>query len=337
MGTSTSSPFLESVRNAIRVRHYSIRTEEAYVDWTKRFIWFHQKRHPAEMGAKEVSEFLSHLAIQRKVAPATQAQALNALVFLYKAVLETPLPDNVQFTRPKRKKKLPVVLTQTEIGNLLKQLSGHHWLAACLMYGSGLRLMECLRLRVMHLDFDHRAILVIDGKGNKDRVVTLADDLIVPLKRHLQAVRNLHEKDLADGFGEVYLPYALARKYPSAGRQWAWQYIFPSANRSIDPRSAVERRHHMDEQTLQRAIKYGIKKANIDKPASCHTLRHSFATHLLERGADIRTVQEQLGHSDVKTTQIYTHVLQRGGRGVISPLNSIFTEKYTDPLPNPSD
>lgn len=317
-----SSPLLNRLREAIRVRHYSIRTEQAYVDWVKRYILFHDKRHPAEMGAGEVTAFLTHLAVNRNVAPSTQNQAFNALLFFYNTVLEQPLAD-INGVRAKKKKKLPVVLSREEVAALLRQLSGAQWLAACLMYGSGLRLMECMRLRVMNLDFEHRAIHIIDGKGAKSRVVTLADDLILPLQRHLEAVRSLHEKDLSDGFGDVYLPYALERKYPNAGRSWAWQYVLPAAGRSIDPRSGVERRHHMDEQAMQRAMKVAVKKAGIEKPATCHTLRHSFATHLLERGMDIRTVQEQLGHSDVKTTQIYTHVLNRGGNAVISPLAGV--------------
>ena len=304
MAEAKSSPFLEEVRLAIRLRHYSIRTESCYLDWVKRFIFFNGKRHPNEMGDEEVRRFLAHLAINKNVAPATQNQALNALNFLYKVVLDKPLGKSIGFTRAKKKKKLPVVLTRNEVGALLRALDGHHWLAACLMYGSGLRLMECMRLRVMHLDFDQRAIRVIDGKGGKDRVVTLADDMIQPLKRHLTQVRSVHEKDLADGFGEVYLPYALARKYPNAAQEWAWQYVFPATKRSVDPRSGVIRRHHFDEQSMQRAIKQAIRDAGIEKPASCHSLRHSFATHLLERGADIRTVQEQLGHSDVSTTMI---------------------------------
>jgi len=319
------SPFLNEVQNAIRVRHYSIRTEKAYLDWIKRFILFHDKQHPDKMGEREVSAFLTDLVINRKVAAATQNQALNALNFLYRIVLERPL-ENIQAVRSKKPQKLPVVLTQNEIGLLLKQLDGHHWLAACLLYGSGLRLMECMRLRIMNLDFDHRAIYVINGKGAKDRIVTMPDELIIPLKRHMQSVKNMHIKDLNDGFGEVYLPHALARKYPSAGKQWAWQYLFPASKRSIDPRSEeakIVRRHHLNESALQRAIKYGIRKAKIQKPASCHTLRHSFATHLLERGADIRTVQEQLGHKDIRTTQIYTHVIQRGGNAVISPLGGV--------------
>lgn len=321
--TKPASPFMESVRNVLRTKHYSIRTEHAYMDWIKRFILFHGKRHPKEMGAEEVGKFLTYLAVERNVAPATQNQALNALVFMYRQVLNQPLDEIQGAVRAKEKKRLPIVLTVDEVGRLLRQLNGVYWLGACLMYGSGLRLMECLRLRVMHLDFDRRAIYVIDGKGGKDRVVTLADELIVPLQRHLHYVKGVHEKDLADGYGEVYLPYALARKYPNAPREWRWQYIFPAAERSQDPRSDVMRRHHLYEKNLQRAIKLAVKKAGIDKPATCHTLRHSFATHLLQRGMDIRTVQEQLGHSDVKTTQIYTHVLNRGGNAVISPLAGV--------------
>ena len=223
-----------------------------------------------------------------------------------------------------------MVLTPAEVKAILKQLDGQHWLAACLMYGSGLRLMECMRLRVKDLDFEHRAILVRNGKGAKDRVVTLAEELIVPLRRHLQMVRMIHEKDLQDGAGAVYLPHALERKYPNAPYEWGWQYLFPAAKRSIDPRSGMERRHHLGEQSVQRAIKRPVRNAGIHKPASCHTLRHSFATHLLERGMDIRTVQEQLGHSDIRTTQIYTHVIQRGGRAVLSPLASVLREGGAD-------
>jgi integron integrase len=323
MDEPTRSPFLEEVRTTIRLRHYSIRTESSYLDWIRRFILFHGKRHPRDMAEPEVRAFLTHLAINRNVAPATQNQALNALSFLYKVVLERPLDNSIGFTRARKKQKLPVVLTRAEVQALLRGLSGHHWLAACLMYGSGLRLMECVRLRVMHLDFDHRAIRVINGKGGKDRIVTLADELVLPLRRHLEHVRSIHEKDLNDGFGEVYLPYALARKYPNAPRQWAWQYVFPATQRSEDPRASIIRRHHLDEQALQRAIRQAVRRAGIEKPATCHSLRHSFATHLLERGADIRTVQEQLGHSDLRTTQIYTHVIGRGGNAVVSPLGGV--------------
>jgi integron integrase len=318
-----TSPFLEQVRTAIRVKHYSIRTEQAYVEWIRRFILYHGKRHPAELGETEVSGFLSYLAVNRNVAASTQNQALNALVFLYRNVLGRPLGDTIDGVRARKPKRLPVVLTQEEIRQLLRHLDGHHWLPACLLYGSGLRLMECLRLRVKDLDFGHRAIVVRHGKGGKDRVVTLPDELIQPLQRHLEAVRNIHAKDLQDGFGQVYLPHALARKYPHAASEWSWQYVFPASKRSIDPRSGVERRHHLDESSLQKAVKAAVRKAGIHKPASCHSLRHSFATHLLERGMDIRTVQEQMGHQDVRTTQIYTHVLQRGGNAVVSPLAGV--------------
>ena len=316
------SPFLESVRDAIRVRHYSIRTEQAYLGWIKRFILFHGKRHPSEMGAREVTAFLTSLAVDRQVAPSTQNQALNALVFLYRVVLEREL-EGIDAVRAKQPQKVPVVLTQDEVARLLRELDGVFWLAACLMYGSGLRVMETVRLRVQDVDFPHKAIIVRDGKGAKDRVVTLADELVVPLQRHLLAVRNTHEKDLADGFGAVWLPHALARKYPDAPKAWGWQYVFPAASRSVDPRSGVVRRHHLGEQSVQRRVKQALRSAGIVKKAGCHTLRHSFATHLLERGMDIRTVQEQLGHKDVRTTQIYTHVLQRGGLAVVSPLGGV--------------
>ena len=315
---------MNSVRDAIRVRHYSIRTEQAYLGWIKRFILYHDKRHPKSMGSLEVNDFLTYLAVHRKVSASTQNQALNALVFLYKIVLEQPF-ENLNAVRAKRPRKLPVVLSRTEVRQVLRGLDGVHWLAACLMYGSGLRLMECMRLRVHDLDFTHKAIIVRNGKGGKDRVVTLPDDLLTPLKRNLESVRGTHDKDLMDGFGAVYLPYALARKYPRAPLEWGWQYVLPAASRSIDPRSGKERRHHLGEQSIQRAIKIAVRKAGINKPASCHSLRHSFATHLLERGMDIRTVQEQLGHKDVRTTQIYTHVLERGGLAVMSPLGAVLS------------
>jgi integron integrase len=321
--STSNSPFLNSVREAIRLRHYSIRTEQAYVDWIKRFIRFHGRKHPKDMGEADVVAFLTHLAVAGKVAASTQNQALNALVFLYKVVLDRPLDNIKGAVRAKKPQKLPVVLTQGEIRQLLKHLDGIHWLAACLMYGSGLRLMETVRLRVQDIDFPHRAILVRNGKGGKDRVVTLADELITPLQRHLDTVKTTHEKDLVDGFGAVYLPFALERKYPAAPKEWGWQYVFPAPSRSVDPRTGIERRHHFGEQSLQRAVKAAVRKAEIHKPASCHSLRHSFATHLLERGMDIRTVQEQLGHKDVRTTQIYTHVIQRGGSAVKSPLSGV--------------
>jgi integron integrase len=320
---SKQSPFLNRVREVIRTRQYSIRTEQSYTQWVKRFILFHGKRHPKDLGEAEVAAFMTHLAVNRHVSPATQNQALNALVFLYRHVLDRPLGDILGAVRAKRPERLPVVLTKTEVRQIFAHLDGPHWLPACLLYGSGLRLMECLRLRVKDLDFDHRTITVRGGKGGKDRVVTLPDPCIEPLKQQLALVRRLHAKDLMDGYGAVWLPYALARKYPHAASEFGWQYLFPASKRSTDPRSGVTRRHHLDESCLQRAVKLAVRKAGITRPASCHTLRHCFATHLLERGMDIRTVQEQLGHKDIRTTQIYTHVLQRGGNAVVSPLSEV--------------
>ncbi len=320
---SRPSPLMEQVRRALRVRHYSIRTEQTYVHWIKRYIHFHDVRHPAEMGEREVAEFLTHLAVEANVAASTQNQALNALVFLYKRVLEQPLGEIVGAVRAKRPKRLPVVLTQDEVRELFRHMDGVPWLVACILYGSGLRITEGIRLRVKDLEFHRRAIIVRDGKGAKDRVVTLPDEIVEPLQGHLAWTRTLHEKDLADGLGEVHLPAALERKYRNAAREWAWQYVFPSRHTSIDPRSGVERRHHIDETVVQKAVRRAVRKAGINRPVSCHTLRHSFATHLLERGMDIRTVQEQLGHKDVRTTQIYTHILERGGLAVKSPLGAV--------------
>jgi len=313
---------LDQVREKIRLKHYSIRTEQAYVDWIKRYILFHGKRHPQEMGKQEVEQFLTHLAVERNVAASTQNQALSAILFLYKEVLEQDIGWLENVERAKRPARLPVVLTATEARAVLAHLEGRHRLMAHLLYGAGLRLMECVRLRVKDLDFEYRQITVRDGKGQKDRLTLLPDSLIGPLQTHLADVKILHEQDLRQGFGNVYLPFALDRKYPNAGREWGWQYVFPAAQRSIDPRSHIERRHHLDEQTLQRAFKNAVRAADLTKPASCHSLRHSFATHLLMSGYDIRTVQELLGHKDVSTTMIYTHVLNRGGRGVVSPLDA---------------
>lgn len=312
---------LDQVRELLRIRHYSIRTEQAYIQWIRRFIVFNGRRHPADLGATEVTAFLSHLATSRGVAASTQNQALNAILFLYREVLKLTLPwlDDVQ--RAKKPKRLPVVLTRAEVKFLLAQLEGTSWLKAALIYGGGLRLMECLRLRVKDIDFEYRQLLIRDGKGQKDRVTLLPQNLTEPLQAHLARVKSLHERDLREGFGCVYLPFALAEKYPAAEREWRWQYVFPSKTRSIDSRSGAERRHHAPEDALQRAVKRALQAASIVKPATVHTLRHSFATHLLESGYDIRTVQELLGHSDVKTTMIYTHVLNRGGRGVVSPLD----------------
>jgi integron integrase len=312
---------LDQVRELIRIRHYSIRTEQAYLQWIRRFILFHGKRHPTDMGARELTEFLSHLAVQRNVSASTQNQALNALLFLYRDVLKIQLPWLDEVQRAKKPQHLPVVFTREEVRALLAQLEGTRWLMAMLTYGAGLRLLECLRLRVKDVDFEYLQILIRDAKGQKDRVTVLPKTLIEPLRTHLLKVKQLHESDLRAGYGSVHLPFALATKYPSAEREWGWQYVFPSSRRSVDPRSGAERRHHAPEDALQRAIKLAIRKANIIKPGSVHTLRHSFATHLLESGYDIRTVQELLGHADVSTTMIYTHVLNRGGRAVVSPVD----------------
>jgi integron integrase len=311
---------LDQVRDAIRLKHYSIRTEQAYVGWIKRYIYFHGMRHPSEMGAPEVEAFLTYLAVKENVAASTQNQALSALLFLYREVLQQDLGP-VDALRAKRPKRLPTVLTKDETLRLIGCLSGTHQLMAKLIYGSGLRLMECLRLRVKDLEFDRRALIVRDGKGVQDRVTVLPDSLIPLLKEHLQRVKALHEQDLAQGYGAVYLPDALARKYPNADREWGWQYVFPASSLSQDPRSGVTRRHHLHESSLQKAIKEAARLAGIVKPVGPHTLRHCFATHLLESHYDIRTVQELLGHKDVKTTMIYTHVLQRGGLAVRSPLD----------------
>lgn len=322
--TNTPSPrLLDQVREIIRIKHYSIRTEQAYLQWIRRYILYHGRRHPRDLGESEVSAFLSSLAIKSKVSASTQNQAMHAILFLYRDVLKVSLPwlENVQ--RAKRPLRLPLVLTRDEVKAMLAGLEGTVWLMAALTYGAGLRLMECLSLRVKDLDLDRGELIVRDGKGQKDRVTMLPREVVDPLRSHLAKVRLLHERDLKVGFGRVYLPFALDRKYPNADREWGWQYVFPSARRSIDPRSGIERRHHCDPSVLQRAVRQAVRRAQIVKPASVHTLRHSFATHLLESGYDIRTVQELLGHSDVKTTMIYTHVLNRGGLGVISPLDNI--------------
>lgn len=314
---------LDQVRARIRFKHYSIRTEQAYVEWIKRFVRHFGKRHPREMGAEEVQVFLSHLAVEGRVAASTQNQAKSALLFLYKEVLGVDFPWLNQIEAAKTSRRLPVVLTQGEVTAVLSSMKGTTGLVARLLYGTGMRVMEGLRLRVKDVDFGRCEILVRDGKGAKDRVTMLPARLVPELREHLMRVRGLHGGDLAAGYGEVYLPYALDRKYPSAGREWGGQYVFPSANLAVDPRSGVVRRHHVMDQAVQRAIRQAVREAGIAKPATPHTLRHSFATHLLESGYDIRTVQELLGHSDVSTTMIYTHVLNRGGRGVASPLDRL--------------
>jgi len=327
--TSTVLPFsqprpvklLDRVRVLCRRKHYSIRTEQAYVDWTRRFILFHRKKHPNDMGAIEVRQFLEYLAVKRNVAASTQNQALNALVFLYHQVLELDLGNIGNVVRAKRSQRLPTVLTREEVTRLLNAADGTYRLIARLLYGTGMRLLEGLRLRVKDIDFARNQISVRDGKGEKDRVTILPESLKSELWTHLARVKLLHEDDLAAGRGCVYLPYALSIKYPNAGREWGWQYVFPARGLSTDPRSGESRRHHIHETSLQRALKIAVRMAKLTKPASCHTLRHSFATHLLEAGYDIRTLQELLGHKDISTTQIYTHVLQKPGLGVRSPLD----------------
>jgi integron integrase len=313
---------LDQLRDAIRLKHYSIRTETAYVDWVKRFILFHHKRHPKDMGPAEITAFLTHLAVNDNVAASTQNQALNALIFLYRHVLQQDLDGPLNLVRAKKPERLPVVLTRDEAQAVIRHLSGEHQLMAKLLYGSGLRLMECVRLRVKDLDFERREIVVREGKGMKDRVTMLPAQLREPLQAQLARAKQLHQSDLEKGFGAVYLPFALERKYPNANREWGWQYVFPSDRLSPDPRAlGVIRRHHVDESGLQKAVRQAARQAHLTKPVGPHTFRHSFATHLLESGYDIRTVQELLGHKDVKTTMVYTHVLNRGGLAVKSPLD----------------
>jgi integron integrase len=312
---------LDVVRERIRAKHYSYRTEQAYVNWAKRFILFHNKRHPREMGGPEVEIFLSHLANARNVSASTHQQALSALLFLYKEVLGVDLPWLDNLSRPKKPQRLPTVLTQDEVTRLFAYLEGTHLLIARLLYGTGMRLMECARLRVKDVEFTRREIVIRDGKGGKDRVTMLPGALAGELEAHLLRVRTLWEEDRRRDAPGVELPDALERKYPNAGKQWGWFWAFPARTDSTDPRSGIVRRHHVFEQSVQRAIKQAVAASGIVKPASTHTLRHSFATHLLQSGYDIRTVQELLGHKDVSTTMLYTHVLNRGGQGVVSPLD----------------
>ena len=312
---------LDQVRGRMRRLGMAKRTEEVYVGWIRRFILSNDKRHPSEMGAAEVERFLTALAVHGQVSASTQNQALSALLFLYKQVLSIDLPwlDGVE--RAKKPQRLPVVLSKAEVDALLGELHGIHWLMGSLLYGTGMRLMECVRLRVKDIDFEHGEIVIRQGKGGKDRRTMLPRSLRQPLQAQLAEASRVHERDKSAGFGRVWMPDALARKYPAASLEWGWQYVFPASVRSLDPRDGVERRHHLDESSLQRAVKRARVRAAVVKPATCHTLRHSFATHLLESGYDLRTIQELLGHKDVATTQIYTHVLNRGGQGVLSPLD----------------
>ena len=319
----TNRRLIERFREAIRSRHYSRRTEKSYWYWIRHYIHFHGKRHPAQLGAAEATAFLSWLATERDVAAATQNQALSALLFLYKQVLGQELPWLDGIAHAKRPVRLPTVLTEGEVARLLDMLRGVPRLMCALLYGAGLRQIECLSLRVKDLEFTYRQNLVRDGKGGKDRVTMLPENLLEPLREHLGRVRALRRQDLAEGYGEVSLPHALARKYPRVGYEWGWQFVFPSQNRSVDPANGVIRRHHVHPDTLSRNVKRAARAARIIEPVTCHALRHSFATHLLERGHDIRTVQELLGQSDVSTTMIYTHVMNRGARGVKSPLDRL--------------
>ena len=312
---------LDKVRQSIRLKGYSIRTEKSYVSWIKRFILFHDKRHPQDMGKPEIEAFLSHLVMKRNVASSTQNQAFNAILFLYKYALDTDMPEDINALRSKKPVRVPTVMTREETLKLFAMMHGTHQLMAKLIYGCGLRVMECVRLRVKDIDFAMNQIIVRDGKGKKDRITVLPDDVKPALKEHLVYVKQLHQDDLARGYGRVYLPNALAKKYPNADRQFGWQYAFPAKTLSKDPRSVMKRRHHLHVSSIQKAIRKAVRLSSVVKPVGCHTLRHSFATHLLAEGYDIRTVQELLGHKDVSTTMIYTHVLNRGGKGVKSPLD----------------
>lgn len=320
---SKAPRLLDQVRDALRVRHMSIRTERAYLHWARRYILFHGKRHPAEMGEREINAFLTHLAVEKDVSASTQTQALCALLFLYRTVLGREVGELEGLIRARGSRKLPLVLTREEVKKILSCLDGRDHLVLSLLYGTGMRLLEGLRLRVKDIDFGQHQITIRDGKGGNDRVTMLPASLEPALRLHLRNTRALHAQDLAEGYGRVYLPHALDKKYPAAAAEWGWQYVFPAPSRSLDPRSGVMRRHHLNERQLQKTFRDAVRKSRTAKPATVHTLRHSFATHLLMGGYDIRTVQELLGHKNVKTTMIYTHVLNRGGRGVQSPLDSL--------------
>ena len=316
-------PLMQRVRAALRMGQYSQLTERAYVGWIRRYILFHEKRHPATMGVSEIRDFLSDLAVQGRVAASTQTQALSALLFLYRRVLRIDLPWVDQVIKARKPQRLPVVLSSAEVAAVLAELSGVYWLVASLLYGSGLRLMECLRLRVKDIDLEQRQVIVRSGKGQKDRVTVLASSCVAPLQVHLMHRRAQHQRDLARGSGEAYLPEALARKYPNAAREWGWQFVFAASKDVSLPRSRRSVRWHLHQKSVQYAVRQAVRRAALAKPASCHTLRHSFATHLLQRGQDIRTIQQLLGHADVSTTMIYTHVAGIGATGTLSPLDGI--------------
>lgn len=323
----TKPRLLDEVRAAIRSLHYSRRTEKAYVAWIKRFILFHGKRHPNDLGEEEVTAFLNYLAIEGKVSASTQNQARNAILFLYRHVLNRDLEWLEEVVQAKTPIRLPVVLTRSEVSELLRYLEGTPKLVASLMYGSGLRLLECCRLRVKDLDFEQQQLTVRDGKGQKDRVTVLPESMVVALTAHLDAVKRQHEKDLTEGAGSVALPFALARKHPRAAWEWAWQWVFPATRHYDDEETGERRRHHLHETVVQRSIREAVRVAGITKPATSHSLRHSFATHLLQDGYDIRTLQELLGHADLSTTMVYTHVLNRGPRGVRSPADRLDSDR----------
>lgn len=324
LGNRERAPkLLDQLREALRTRHYSRRTESTYCQWVRRYIFFHDVRHPKEMAEPEINAFLTHLAVKHKVSASTQNQALSALLFLYRHVLGREVGNLGEVIRARKPKRLPVVMTRDEVREVLSHLVGSKKLMAGLLYGAGLRLMECLRLRVHDLDFGQGEILVRDGKGGKDRRTMFPESLMAPVKAHLESVKLLHGEDIAEGWGRVSLPDALEQKYPNASREWRWQWVFPQENRWKNMKTGEEGRHHLHETLLQRAIKEAVFKANIVKRIGCHTFRHSFATHLLEDGYDIRTIQELLGHKDISTTMIYTHVLNKGGRGVRSPVDAL--------------
>ena len=320
----TQNPkLLDQLKEALRSRRYSRRTEQTYCQWVKRFIYFHHIRHPADMAEREINAFLTHLAVKEKVSASTQNQALSAILFLYRHVIGREVGNLGEVIRARKPKRLPVVMTREEVKAVLASPTGDKWLMASLMYGAGLRLMECLRLRVQDIDFYRNEILVRNGKGAKDRITMLPESLKAPLQDHLKQVKAIHERDLAEGWGRVLMPDALDRKYPNAPADWRWQWVFPQENRWKNAKTGKQGRHHIDESLVQKAVRDAVTRAGLTKRATCHTFRHSFATHLLEDGYDIRTVQELLGHADVKTTMVYTHVLNRGGKGVHSPLDSL--------------
>jgi integron integrase len=325
MSSEKEKKLLDQVRDVLRLKHYSIHTERSYCDWIKKYVLFHHmtSRHDLENGEQKIEQFLTHLAVNKNIAPATQNQAMNALVFLYKKVLKVPLNDEINAVRAAKKLNIPVVMTREEVRQVITVMEGVPQLIVKILYGSGLRIMEAVRIRVQDVDYSMKQICVRSGKGGKDRITTFSETIIPFLDNHLAKVKTLHEQDLAEGYGAVYLPYALSRKYLNAENEFNWQYVFPSRNLSQDPRSGKTRRHHVDPSVVNKAIKTAAKKVGIKKRISAHTFRHSFATHLLERGTDIRTIQALLGHKDVATTMIYTHVLQQGGHGVASPLDDL--------------